>query len=456
MKILQVVHNFLPYSYGGTQIHTYHLSKELSKQHEVFIFHRLRDEKRKDYQLQEKRFDDLTCFSINNTCRNYNCFEDTYVNKSIEERFVFVLEEVKPHIVHIHHLHFLSASIIAAIKKRNIPIVFTLHDYWLLCPQGQFLYNSMSLCGGADSKRCVGCMISRLSYKKGVLALYYKLSRLLPRLMVQWLKAGYLIYAKKTFLSKNDAVNKILERKWVVNKVFSDVDMFIVPSRFLLNKFVASGIARDKISFIANGIEAGRFADFKRKQSDKLRFGFIGAIHPAKGVHILIEAFNRITDSDVELKIYGKAEPYIGVESYAKKVRKSCKNNNIRFIGEFNNSCVGDVLSEIDLLVFPSIWHENAPLVLLEALLTQTPVIAARAGGVPELIEDNKNGLLFESGSVDDLYAKMKNAIDNRRLLEELSQHKNQVKSIEENARDIEKVYSELVNKVSLHVTNKR
>ena len=449
MKILQVVHNFLPYSYAGTEIYTYNLSKELSKRHKVFVFHRIRDERRKDYELKQYPLNCLEIFSINNTCRSYDNFEDTYNNRRIDERFARVLDSIKPDIVHVQHLLFLSTSLIRLIKQRNIPIVFTLHDYWLLCPQGQFLKDNLTICNASSSSECAKCMISQLSIKKGILSAYYKLRARIPSSALQLLKKTYLNYAQKSFLSEEEAINKIRRRKDFIKQLFEDVNLFVAPSRFLRNKFIEHGMPPDKIIFIRNGIDAGQFKHFERKKSDNIRFGFIGTIHPSKGIHILIEAFNRIKNENAELKIYGELLPYSGFEYYPRLLRKICRNKNTYFMGGFENSRVAEIFSEIDVLVFLSIWQENSPLTVQEAFSTNTPVIGSRIGGVPELIEDKKNGLLVEPGEPDDLYDKIKSIVNNPGLIESLRRGIDLPKSMEENRQEVEGLYKDLLKNKS-------
>ncbi len=441
MKILQVVHNFLPQSYGGTEIYTYNLSKQLCKRHSVFIFHRTRQEDRKDYELGQHKLDKLNIFSINNTCRSYANFEETYDNKNIEQEFTRILDRIKPDIVHIQHLLFLSVSIIKLIKQRGIPIVFTLHDYWLICPQGQFLKNNLTTCNSPNDEDCVRCMISQLCLRNRTLDIYYKLRNRLPPLMLKLLTKSFIFYAKNTFLPEEGAINMIRKRKEFMRKIFADVDLFIAPSKFLLDRFLEYGVFPDKIIHIRNGINISQFKDFERRRSDKLRFGFIGTVHPSKGLHTAIAAFNKIRDSKAELNIYGQILRHSGFECYPRLLKKFCKNKNILFKGKFDNSQVAKVFSEIDILLFLSIWQENSPLTIQEAFSSNAPIIASRIGGIPELIRDQVDGLLFEPGNSSDLYEKMKMFLDDANLIDKFKNKISPPKSIEENTQELEKVY---------------
>lgn len=225
------------------------------------------------------------------------------------------------------------------------------------------------------------------------------------------------------------------------------IDLFIAPSQFLRNEFIRFGIPKEKIKFVPYGIETESFGGSKKEPSDKVRFGFIGTILPAKGVDILIQAFNKIKDRRVELKIYGKLFPYRGFEYYPGFIKKLVKNESIQFMGGFNHEDVSAIFSEIDVLFFPSIWNENCPLTILEAFASKTPVIASRIGGVPELVDDGVNGLLFNPGDADDLYRKMQRVIENADILGKLKGKIPEVKNMETNAKEMEEIYNKLVGK---------
>ena len=115
-------------------------------------------------------------------------------------------------------------------------------------------------------------------------------------------------------------------------------------------------------------------------------------------------------------------------------------------MGGFEHKDISSVFSEIDVLVVPSIWNENCPLTILEAFFAKTPVIASRIGGIPELVKDKENGLLFECGNFDDLYDKMETFINNPDLTARFKGSINPFKSIAENGWEIEELYRDLLN----------
>lgn len=417
MRIVQVVHWFLPRHLAGTEIYTYSLARELSKRHEVYIY--CREDGFFDQELREtdEVYDGLPVRRVyfNLLGRKANPLSRFLVrikNRVIERSFERFLEEISPDIVHVQHLFKLSAGLIPLTRKKDIPVVVTLADFWYICHNVLLLQPGQRLCSGpAWGFKCPGC--AELDVSPPVRAL------LNPLMM-------------PLFIYRNAYLKSCLRQ----------ADLVISPSAFVKKKMVENGYDDDSILVSDYGLRTDIHRDFARTQSDKLRVGYIGTIQRHKGVHVLIEAFNRLTDSAAELKIYGN--PGYTPEYYA-KVKEIARNPMIQFCGEFDNADVGQVLSGLDVIVVPSIWYENSPITIHEANAARVPVIASNIGGMAELVQDGVTGLLFKAGNVDDLAAKMHLLIEDRCLLERLRANIGPVKSIEENARELEAIYGRLV-----------
>jgi glycosyltransferase involved in cell wall biosynthesis len=415
MKILQIAHCFPPESMTGAEIYAYNLSKELSKNHHISVFYRINDPSGKEYEVIKASYEGLDVYKINNTLKESNSLDKIYRNKKVEEKFSEVLDSVKPDVAHVHHLLFLSTGMLDELKSRGIPVVFTLHDYWLVCPRGQMLKNNFVLCGDPLSADCFRCLACGLNLKT-----------ILKKAVKFFSSAGF---AKKFRVDIKDICGK--------------VDLFIAPSKYLQSKFIKFGVSEDKIFYSDNGMDSGLFRDMEKIKSDKIRIGFIGTLIPSKGVHTLIKAFNKIKSDAAVLKIYGKAPVNNGIFDYARKIKRMAgKNKNIKFMGVFGNKDAGNVFKEIDILVFPSLWEENSPLVLHEAILTKTPVIASDIGGAPEFVRDKR--FLFKAGDAEDLSGKMDFFIKNPAVAKDTN-GSIFVKNIRENAEEMEKIYEGLI-----------
>lgn len=448
MKILQIIHSLPFLNQAGTEIYAYNLSCELSKRHTVYIFSRTCDTMQKDYEITATNKDGMEIYFINNTFKYANSFEMYYNNETINQKFAELLDKIKPDLVHIHHLIFLSIGLIRIINDRGIPIVFHLHDYWLICPQWHLLVKNSRPCekifNGDFDRECLDCVGEMLNITKGAKGIYLIGKRFLPDPVVRWIKSVYFLYAR-SLPNSSSGISRLKERRLRIKDYLSRVSFFIAPSEFLRNKFIQFGVPSGKIKFFQNGFAGDLFINTRKADSDKVRFAFIGTLLPAKGLHILIEAFNGVDAKKAELKIYGRIYAYAGFEYYLPFLKKNIKNKNIKFAGEFDHAEIVKVFKEIDVLIVPSIWYENSPLVIQEAILSRTPVIASRIGGIPELIEDGVNGLLFIPGDANDLHRKIESLVKNRDIIEKLKKDTTGVMNIEANANEVETIYRSLL-----------
>lgn len=400
----------------GAEIYAYRLSRELAKNNKVSVFYRINDPARREYEVVRTSYDGLDVYKINNTLKECNSLDKIYRNGKVDDKFSEVLDEVRPDIVHAHHLLFLSMGILDELKRRGIPVVFTLHDYWLVCPRGQLLKNNLELCGNPLEANCLSCLASGLNY------------RTILRKMTKFLNAP-----------------RPADRFRVdIRGVCGKVDLFISPSRFLRGRFMEFGVPGEKIIYSENGMDLDLFRDTEKTKSDMVRFGFIGTLIPSKGPHVLINAFNRLKGGRAVLKIYGKGPFNNGIFDYCRRIKRmAAKNKNIKFEGVFDNNAAAGIFKEIDALVFPSLWEENAPLVLREAALTKTPVIASDVGGVSEAMvcED----FLFRRGDSRGLFDKMSLFIGNQAGWGRPDFNFAPVKDLSGNSKEIEAIYKNLV-----------
>ncbi|MBN1215455.1 MAG: glycosyltransferase family 4 protein [Candidatus Lokiarchaeota archaeon] len=403
LKILKVIHGYPPYYLAGSEIYSFNLCNELSKKCEISIFTRVENDFQNQYEISESYENNIRIIRVNKPNRDYT-FRSKYIDKKMEQIFEHYLLEIHPDIVHIGHLSHLTVTIVSVAKKYNIPVIFTLHDYWMMCIRGQLVSENSTLCDGPNLENCIECN-------------------------------------KKYFLSTDESRKEIA--MWIkkINEINHLIDIFIAPSNFLREKYIEYGIPENKIKYLDYGFDTKLFENNKKKKSSKIRFGFVGRIIPIKGIKILIDAFNEIDHSKSELKIFGTLP-----KSYA-YLKEQCKNKSITFYGGFDYNEIANIFSQIDILIVPSLWYENSPLVIHEAFLSKIPVITSNIGGMSELIQDKKNGLLFEIGNKDDLKDKLELLINNSKLIEQLSSYKTYVRSISQDAEDIMLLYQQIISK---------
>jgi len=404
MRILEVIHGFPPYYMAGSEVYAYTLSKELAKSHDVYVFSRIENPFMDIYSLVEENIEGIKLFRVNKPRGDYT-LSDKYLDNKIDEIYQSILKDIDPDVVHIHHLSHLSTNIPILTKKYfGKPVVFTIHDFWMFCPRGQLLTSNYKLCEGPDVTRCSQCL-------------------------------NYL------HVKENDIIKYLTHMR----EVLDNIDVFLSPSNFLRDYFIKEGLPDSKIIYSPYGFDKSKIKYRRKKYSsdDSLSFGYIGRIIPSKGIHLLIKAFSSIEiKKGSSLHIYGDAGRY---KTYLEKLG----DQHVHFHGGFHNDEIDKILDNIDVLVVPSIWYENSPLVIQEAFLKGIPVIASNIGGMKELISDGVDGFLFRMGDIKSLSDILTNLIDNPTLLNSLQVKREKVRSIEDDADAILKVFRRVSNEAS-------
>jgi Glycosyl transferases group 1 len=390
-------------------------------------------------------------------------FTHHYLDPDQEKNFQTVLDEVQPELVHFQHLHLHSLGYIDIAKDRGLPIAYTLHEYILMCLRGgQLLPAEGPVCMGPDPDRCASCatVYPQPGQKEQPPAsrLEMQVKARIPGPMRKWLgrvtggfsrKEGRDSTATHTMdkAAEGDPyVPAVAKRLADVKARITKVDLFISPSAFLRDRFIENGfIEPGKILFSDNGFFVEPFAEAVARAGTRgehrgLRVGFVGTIAPYKGVHLLVEAFQEISNPDVSCRIWGDLGTF---PDYKAELLAMSKPDNLEFEGRFDNSKIADVLAEVDVLVVPSIWFENSPLTIHEAFLAGVPVLTSDEGGMAELVEEGVNGLHFRMGDAADLRKKILRLAEEDGLLASLCGFPH-IKTIAEDTDLMERRYEEL------------
>mgnify|MGYP005849229567 FL=1 len=428
MHILKIIHGYPPIYNAGSEVYSQSICNELSKRHKISVFTREENPYSPCFSIREQKLNDnLTLYFVNNPQG-----KDGYRHKQMDDNFAELVKQLKPDIAHIGHVNHLSTGLIDELNKLKIPIVYTLHDFWLMCPRGQFLTrsigkeNNFQLCEKQDDKKCAtDC---------------YKV-----------------YFSGREENEDTDIENwscwihqRMIETKSIINKV----DLFIAPSNFLRDRFINDfGVQESKIIYLDYGFPTEYLTQTeKSKEKTNYTFGYIGTHIPAKGINILIEAFKQI-EQPATLKIYGRAN---GQSTNALKLLAETSKNKIDFAGEYiNHNLANDVFSKVDCIVVPSIWGENSPLVIHEAQSCKIPVITANFGGMKEYVQHNVNGLLFEHRNTNSLAEQMKFAVSNPDKMKILGERgylysaDGSVPNIQDHCKDLEMIYQKFIPKNS-------
>lgn len=428
MHILKIIHGYPPNYNAGSEVYSQSICNELSKHHKVSVFTREENPYSACYSIREQKINDnLTLYYANNPQG-----KDGYRHKQMDDNFADLVKKLNPDIAHIGHVNHLSTGLIDELNKLKIPIVYTLHDFWLMCPRGQFLTrnignkNNFQLCQKQDDKKCAtDC---------------------------------YKVY----FSGREENENKDIEHwsTWVHQRmietiaIINKVDLFIAPSNYLRDRFMNDfGVPENKIIYLDYGFPTEYLTQTeKSKEKTNYTFGYIGTHIPSKGVNILIEAFKQI-EEPATLKIFGRAN---GQSTNALKSLAENSKNKIEFSGEYiNHNLANDVFSKVDCIVVPSIWGENSPLVIHEAQSCKIPVITASFGGMKEYVQHNVNGLLFEHRNTSSLAEQMKYAVSNPDKMNQLGERgylhseDGSVSNIQDHCKELEKLYQKFTQKIN-------
>ena len=442
-----MIHAFPPLSRAGSENYAEALAREQLRRHEVVVFHRVAEPGRPEYEVSEARSGEIPVVRVNRTFRDLRSFRDTYRSDAVAGAFGAFLDRFRPDAVHFHHTTCLSTTCVHEAARRGIRVVYTLHDFWLLCPRGQRVRRDLSLCERHTDADCVRCMAWQLRVRGGharVRALFGRASRLarlrLPREL-------YRRFASRPFAREEEALGEIRERTAHVLETCARVDRFVAPSGFAKTLHVEFGIDAERIVVLDNGFDLSRGsppARPPRAAPGPLRAAYLGTWIPSKGVHVLVEAVRDVDPGAVVLDVHGYAPPYDGFEDYAGHLRRLAAGaKHVRFRGPYAPEDVPALLAQADVLVVPSIWYENSPLTLHEARIAGVPVIASRHGGLLELVEHEVDGLLFEPGSASALRTELARLAGDPALLERLRASPRGVADIRDHARELESLYQE-------------
>jgi len=441
------------------------------RDNEVFILCGEHDPSKKNFSYTDENYNGLPIRRIYLPGRHE--YRQTYHNPEMDSTFRNLLDEFSPDMIHIQHLIYLSMSFVDIARERDIPVIMTLHDYWLMCPMGQLLKRdwgagasfkrNIELCMGPLNDNCLTCMCPPFNY---ILAKRIKRKLRDPEELVPGIGRIFEVVSSRqrddvrnmfgpikarlqgaAYLHEEDIEKREREMKRIVKKI----NLFISPSKFLRKRFIDWGVPEEKIIHVENGTEVRPFERFRTKNRNineigapkKIHVGFIGTVKPHKAPHLIIKALGEMKEpSMLCVKIYGD----MGLDpAYSQYLRKLSRNLNVEFGGRFEEKDKPRIYHDMDALIVPSVWFENSPVTIHEAFAAGIPVITSDIGGMKELVDHEKNGLLFRAGSVSDLGLKLDQFVRNRKLRERLIRGIRKVKNMGEHGDEMLKVYREAI-----------
>jgi glycosyltransferase involved in cell wall biosynthesis len=360
MKIL-LVNKFL-YSKGGSETYVIKLGDILKENgHEVEFFGM--EDEQNTLSNSANSYAPNIDFSIGISKNLTAPFKIIY-SSTARKSFRKVLNTFNPDIVHFNNIQFhLTPSIILEAEKyrkeknSNLKIIYTAHDYQLICPSHGLFTNDLQMC-----EKCVGGHYSECIKNKCV---------------------------------KNSAAKSILGAAdgyfWKKIKAYSYIDTIICPSRFMKSKLDLEDRFKSKTVALHNFIDMAEYKEVK-KEGYILEFGHLSE---DKGTYTVIEAAKQLSEYKFIFAGFGEAEKDIE------------KVENCEYVGYKSGEELEMLIRKAAVTVCPSIIYENCPFSVIESPMFLTPVIGANIGGIPELIEVGKTGELFEAGNSNELIEKL-------------------------------------------------
>lgn len=424
MKVLFTVHQFFPEFTAGTEVLTLSVAKELLRRgHDVRVYtgNPAGEDLREDERFDEYEFEGIHVYRFHHAYvpmgGQSSLIEVGYDNRLAAIRFEKILQNFEPDLVHFFHLDRLGTRLIEKTDLAGIPAFMTLTDFWLVCPTGQLLLPDGKLCNGPS--HYAGNCVKHLAQST---------QRGMSGIAAKWMPLGVVNFLARLTLSgflpayPNHAKVKAVGARLGTN---------ISRLNRLKRIFVSTGMMRDVL--IMNGadprliVESAFGVDAPESDSNPLpriprqpfRIGYIGTLASHKGCHVLIEAFKALPRKRAVLRIYGSPDDFPDYSNELKSL--SAGHDDIEFCGTFPNSIISQVLADLDVLVVPSIWHENTPLVIYSSQSARCPVVASDLRGISSVISGEENGLLFEPGNAAALRRQLLRLIDEPSLTSRLS-----------------------------------
>jgi len=443
MRVLKVIHGYPPIYSAGSEVYSQLLCHELSKKgHDVMVLTREELSGIADTAIRDEQDDTISAIKVRRI--NMANHKDRYIHPPLDAAFRRTLDEFKPDVVHFGHLNHLSMNLPKIASSLGLPCIFTIHDFWMMCPRGQFIQMENSaggetwpLCDGQADGKCADRCYRRY-------------------------------YGGGAETAKHDAhfwESWVSERMRMSKEATHCFDVMIAPSLQIMARFAKDFPASEgKLRHLDYGFNLESLAGRRRTNGEPFTFGYIGTHIPAKGIGLLIQAFSSLSGNS-RLRIWGHSN---GQETMALKRQLSDFGpdvaKRVELLGGYNNGeIVQEVFNQVDCIVVPSIWMENSPLVIHEAQQARVPVITADAGGMGELVKDGVNGLTFAHRNLSSLSAAMLKAYQDPTGLARLGDRgyfdslTGDIPSIQAHANKVISIYAQAISRrKSLAVTPMR
>lgn len=371
LKVLSV--NKFYYLKGGSETCYFSLNKMCRSHNIEVVPFSMKSDKNEDSEY-ESYFVDSIDYNDRNLFKKFSNSAKIIYSLEAKDKIRTLMEATGPDIAHLHIFqHQLSPSIIKEIKDFGIPVVNTVHDLKPVCPNYTMLSHER-ICEKCRKHRYFNCLLNRC-VKDSIAA---------------------------SFISAVEMYVHLLLGS------YSLIDTYITPSRFFRDKLVEYGFSSEKVQYIPNFIDCRNYADDTAPVDYFLYFGRLSA---EKGIRTLLEAMKHVKRSALLIAGDGPLR-----EEVEETIRTE-KLENVRLLGYVSGRELIDLIENSKFSILPSEWYENCPMAVLESMACGKPVIGSKIGGIPELVDHEQTGLIFEPGDSGQLSEYINRLLDNPKLI---------------------------------------
>ncbi|QDP01944.1 glycosyltransferase [Thalassotalea sp. PS06] len=375
-KVLFLSHGHPELNKGGAEVASWNLFEALKEAGHECLYVARNDAKSHGGSTFSIRSEEEVIFHTGMT--DWFCLSSSNT-KHLFDDFGQLVQSFEPTVIHIHHYAHIGIEVLAAARKAapNAKIIFTIHEFMAMClHNGQMVKTeSLKLCYKATHSDCARCF------------------------------------------PQHSPADFFLRKSYILDQ-FSYVDEFVSPSQFLAERYVDWGLPQEKVHVIENVLpEISAIPPRKLKKGEKRgRFAFFGQVNPYKGIDILLDAFSKLPEDIkdmVSLDIHGASLEHQSGE-FQEKVAKQLEDLGelVTMRGSYESHQLPNLMAECDWVIIPSIWWENSPVVIQEAIAYGRPLIGSNIGGMKEKIEGIA-GLTFDARSSVSLASMIETALDN-------------------------------------------
>jgi len=315
------------------------------------------------------------------------------------DAFGAVLDERRPDVVHFLHLAGLTAGAVRASIARGVPTVFTATDFWFECPTVQLLLCDHSRCAGPDLDR-LNCARHLMELRHPALHALSAVS-LFDRPAALALRIASRVPGLRRMTSSFEA---LAARSPTLHATLQSLGAVVAPTAHMRERLASFGVPEGRLHLVRFGVPRPRVEDSATADRDPrgMRIAFVGTLASHKGPHLIVEALARLQGIPLWLDLHGDSND----SEYCRRLQAATRaDGRIRLCGRFASVEIGRVFHDADVLVIPSLWDENAPLVLLQAIAHRCPVLVSDVPGLVEPMREGLDGWTFRRNDVDDLAA---------------------------------------------------